>query len=130
MLVGISQGGLIRRYVDSEMNQLAQTTGQPVADLAQRVGVSQLAEQHRHQLCTATETLRRFFRLVFLHQSGKFQFWKMPQQLIKQAHCLYHRFALLLGIRQPNSSVKKVVGAGSIIGGAYFFLSSGCFGHE
>jgi hypothetical protein len=41
----------------------------------------------------------------------------MLQQLIKQTHCLYHRLALLLGIRQPNSSVKKVVGAGSIIGG-------------
>ena len=79
--------------------------------------MSQLAEQHRHQLCTATETLRRLLRLVFLHQSAKFQFRKMLQQLIKQTHCLYHRFALLLGIRQPNSSVKKVVGAGSIIGG-------------
>jgi hypothetical protein len=79
--------------------------------------VSQLAEQHRHQLGTATETLRRLFRIVFLHQSGEFQLRKMLQQLIKQTHCLYHRFALLLGIRQPNSSLKKVVGAGSIIGG-------------
>jgi hypothetical protein len=30
VLVGISQGGFIRRYIDSEMNQLAQTTGEPL----------------------------------------------------------------------------------------------------
>jgi hypothetical protein len=28
---------------------------------------------------------------VLFHQSGEFQLRKMLQQLIKQAHCLYHR---------------------------------------
>jgi hypothetical protein len=35
-----------------------------------------------------------------------------------------------LGIRQPNSSVKKVVGAGSIIGGLALHSLQSCFGHE
>ena len=77
MLVGISQGGLIRRYVDSEMNQLAQTTGQPVADLAQRVRVSQLAEQHCDQLRPATEAFGGTFGAVFLHQRRELQTGEM-----------------------------------------------------
>ncbi|HEY8669634.1 MAG TPA: hypothetical protein VIL63_02240, partial [Terriglobales bacterium] len=68
MLVGIRQRRFIRRYADAEVNQFAQTTGKPVADLAQRVGVSELAKQHRHQLSPATEPLGSSFRTVFLHQ--------------------------------------------------------------
>jgi hypothetical protein len=51
------------------VNQFAQTTGKPVADLAQRVRVSQLAEQHGDQLGPATEAFGRPFGAVFLHQS-------------------------------------------------------------
>jgi hypothetical protein len=54
----------------------------------------------------------------------------MPQQLIKQAHCLYHRFALLLGIRQPINSLKTVIGAESSIGGLLLRSVQNCFGHE
>jgi hypothetical protein len=102
------------------MHQHAQATRQTVADLAQGVGTGQLAEQHRDQLRWATEPLRRPLGVVLLHQCRKFQLRKMLQKLTKQTHCLYHRFALLFGIRQPNSSLKKVVGAGSSIGGLHF----------
>src|ERR1039458_789644 len=34
------------------------------------------------------------------------------------------RFALLLGIRQPNRSVKRWLGAGTIIGGLVFLIST------
>jgi hypothetical protein len=77
MLVGISQRGFIRRHADSEVNQFAQTTGKPVADLAQRVRVRQLAEQHCNQLRPATEALGRSLRTMFLHQRCELQAWEM-----------------------------------------------------
>src|SRR5439155_16158234 len=40
---------------DPEMNQFAQAATQTLADLTQRVGMGELAEQHRHQLRPATE---------------------------------------------------------------------------
>ena len=120
MFVGVSQRGLIRRSVDSEVNQLAQTTGQPVADLAQRVRVSQLAEQHRHQLRPATEALGGPFGPVFPHQRRELQAREVLQQLIKQAHCLYHSVCPPVGDSTPNCSLKRKSGAGTIIGGLVF----------
>jgi len=67
------------------MEKLSHTTGKPVTDLSQRVGVRQLAEQHRHQLRPATEALRGSLRLVFLYQCRKFKAGKLLQQLIEQA---------------------------------------------
>jgi hypothetical protein len=66
MLVGIRQGGLVRSLIDAEMDQLAQTAGQPVADLAQRIGVAQLAEQHGHELGPTIETLGCALGLMLL----------------------------------------------------------------
>jgi hypothetical protein len=106
MLIGISQGGFIGCLADPEMNQFAQTTGQPIADLAQEVSVRQLAEQHRHQLCPATEALGCPFRSVLLHQRGELQAREVLKQLIEQAHCLYPCVALLLEIRRPNGPAK------------------------
>jgi hypothetical protein len=68
--------------------------------------VSQLAEQHRDQLGPATEPFGSSFRTMFLHQRREFKARKVLKQLIEQAHCLYHRFALLLGIRRPNGPAK------------------------
>jgi hypothetical protein len=55
VVVGISQRGLIRCDVDSEVNGLAQTKGKPTADLVRRVRIRQFAEQHRDQLRPATD---------------------------------------------------------------------------
>jgi len=46
MLVGVRQGGFIRGRPDSQVNQFAKATGKPVADLAQGIGMSQLAWQN------------------------------------------------------------------------------------
>ena len=53
---------------DSEVNQFAQRTRKPIADLAQRVRMCHLAEQHRHQLCPAREPFGPSFSVVFPHQ--------------------------------------------------------------
>jgi hypothetical protein len=55
MLVGVGQGRLLRRQRNAQMPQLASAAGQPAADLAQRVGAPELAEQHGYELTTARE---------------------------------------------------------------------------
>jgi hypothetical protein len=130
MLVGIGQGGLIRRQPDPEVHQFARAAGQPVANIAQRVRVCELAEQHCHQLRPATESFRGTLGIVFLYQRREFKYRKMPQQLIEQAHCLYHRFALLFGIRLPKQLRKKMIRPGTIIGGLVFCSVQNRFGHE
>ena len=79
------------------MNQAAQTAGQPVADLAQGVGVGQLAEQHRNQLCPAAKAFGAPFGVVFLDQRSELSSGKMLEQLIEQTGYLYDWSALLLG---------------------------------
>jgi hypothetical protein len=44
MLVGIGEGGFIGSLADAEVNQFAQTTAQAIANLAQRIGMRELAE--------------------------------------------------------------------------------------
>jgi hypothetical protein len=79
------------------MHQFAQATSQTMTNLPQRVGVCQLAEQHRHQLRPAAETFGPSFGIVFLHQSPELRPGKMLQQLIEQTGCLYDWNALLFG---------------------------------
>jgi hypothetical protein len=78
MPVGIRQRGFIRRHTDSEVNQFAQRTGQPIADLAQRVRMRHLAEEHRHQLRPAGEPFGPAFRVVFSHQRRELRTREMP----------------------------------------------------
>lgn len=67
MLVGIRQCRALRRLANAEMDQLTQTTAQPVTDLAQGVRMRQLTEHHGNHLRPAVKTLRCPFGLVFLH---------------------------------------------------------------
>jgi hypothetical protein len=46
MLVGVRESGLVGRKPDSEVNQLTRATGEPVADIAQRIRVRELTKQH------------------------------------------------------------------------------------
>jgi hypothetical protein len=79
------------------MNQLAQTTAQAVANLAQRISVSELAEQHRHQLRPAAKTFGAPFCIVFFDQRSELGPGKMLEQLIEQTRDLYDGFAFLVG---------------------------------
>jgi hypothetical protein len=67
----------------------------------------QLAEKHCDQLRPATETFGGSFGIVFLHQPRELKAREMLEKLIKQAHCLYHRFALLLGIQLAETARSK-----------------------
>jgi hypothetical protein len=70
--------------------------------------VSQLAEQHRDQLRPATEAFGGSFGAVFLHQRRELQAWEMPQQLIKQAHGLYHSVRPPVGDSAAEPLVPKM----------------------
>ena len=95
VFVGIGQGGAAGRLGDPEMNQLAQTAGQAVADLAQRIGAAELAEQHRDQLRPAGKALGVTLGVVLLDQRGELRPRKMLEQLIEQTRDLYDWIALL-----------------------------------
>ena len=71
MLVGVGQGGFIGSLADTQMHQLAQTAAQAVADLAQGIGMAQLAEQHGDELGPAIKPLGGALGLVLLHQTPR-----------------------------------------------------------
>ena len=80
---------------DAQMHQFAFGASQSIADLAQRIGVGQLAEHHGHELGPAGEPLGGSFRQMLLDQRGEFRSREMLQKLIEQAGSLYHNNALL-----------------------------------
>src|SRR5204862_7466302 len=97
VFVGIREGGFIGGLADAEMNQLAQTTAQAVANLAQRISVSELAEQHRDQLRPAAKTFGAPFCIVFFDQRLELVAGKMLEQVFEQTRYLYDFFAFLVG---------------------------------
>ena len=77
------------------MYQSPQAAAQAVADLAQRIGASQLTEQHGDELCPAGETFGGTLSSVLLYECGELGSRKVMEQLIKQACDLYDWVALL-----------------------------------
>ena len=106
------------------MHQPPQTARQAVADLAQRIGAAELAEQHRDELRPVGKALGAPLRVVLLHQRGKFGPGETLQQLIEQARDLYHGLALLVG-GVWRSSRQGTIRQRPIIGGLVFSLSQG-----
>jgi hypothetical protein len=84
------------------MRQLAQTTGQAVADLAQGVGLGQLTEQHGRQLGPAGESFGMAFALVLGNQGRELVARDLLQKLTEEAGCAYHRYALRVGKRNRD----------------------------
>ena len=101
------------------MNQLAQAAGQPVRNLAQRIGMAQLAEEHGHELGPAVKALGRALGLMLFNQAGEFPARKMMQQLIKQTRDLYHwerpPYRCSATSRQSHSETADAVGQPVII---------------
>ncbi len=108
VFVGIGKGGFIGGLGDAQMNQFAQATAQAVANLAQRIGVGELAEQHRDQLRPAAKAFGAPFRIVFFDQCCELRPGKMLEQLIEQTRDLYDGFAL------PAGCVWRSSGQGTI----------------
>src|SRR4051794_22556804 len=107
------------------MNQFAQAATQTIADLTQRVGMGELAEQHRHQLRPATEAFGAPFGLVLLDQRSELGARKMLEQLIEQTGCLYDWSALLFrdsGQDRPQQTNRFC--SRLIIGGLFLWTAS------
>src|SRR5579871_4124815 len=96
MFICIGQSRALWRSINTEMHEFPQTTAQAVANLTQRVGPRQLAEQHRDQLRPTAKAFRSAFCLVLVHQRRELRPGKMFEELIKQTSNLYHSCALRL----------------------------------
>ena len=124
VLGGVGERGLLRCLIDAQVGELAQAAGQAVADLAQGVGLSQLAEQHGHELSPAGEPLRTALGAVSLDQCRELRSREVLQQLTEQARSLYHRRALRCLCYQFEDTT---VPAGPCGGHS---TSAGCFGQR
>jgi hypothetical protein len=78
------------------MLQFTQATTQSIANEPERIGMSQLTKQHRHELAPTSKASCMSFRFGLFDQSPKFGAGKMTKKLIKQTGGLYHVRALLL----------------------------------
>ena len=90
MVVGIGQGRTTRRATDAEMEELALTAGQPVANFPQRVGMGQLREQHRHKMSPRGEALGVTLGAVLLDKTVENVPRDLLQELTKQTGDSYH----------------------------------------
>ena len=77
------------------MYQPPQAAGQAVADLAQRIGASQLAKEHGDELRPAGKALGGTLSGVLLYECGELGPGKVLEQLIEEARDLYDWIALL-----------------------------------
>ena len=83
VLVGIGEGGAARRSGNADMDQPPQTAAQAVANLAQRIGASQLTEQHGDELRPAGKALGVTLSGVLLYECGELDAGKVLEQLIE-----------------------------------------------
>ena len=68
VLVGVGERGALGCVVQAEMAQFAFRGGKALDDLAQRLGIAELAEQHRDELSPGGEAARMPLGLVFSDQ--------------------------------------------------------------
>ena len=91
--VRIGQRRALRRFLQPQMHHFAQRRAQPAADLPQRVRRTQLAEQHRHELVPAAETLRPALRVQIPHRTVEPVPVNHRKHLRKAARHAYHNLA-------------------------------------
>jgi hypothetical protein len=77
------------------MHQPPQAAAQAVADFAQRIGASELTEQHGDELRPAGKAFGVTLSGVLLDECGELGTGKVLEQLIEQACDLYDWIALL-----------------------------------
>src|ERR1035438_480002 len=122
VFVGIGQGGTARRSENPHMHQSPQAAAQAVTDLAQRIGASQLTEQHGDELRPAGKAFGGTLSSVLLYEYGELGSRKVMEQLIKQACDLYDWVALLWAafgeFPARNGSPTSIIGGHS----SYFRL--------
>ena len=112
------------------MHQPPQAAAQAVADLAQRIGASELTEQHGDELRPAGKALGVTLSGVLLHECGELSSGKVLEQLIEEASDLYDWVALLWAafgeFPARNCSPTSIIGGHSPL----FQTPRTCFGQE
>ena len=83
MFIGIGQGGAARRFGDPNVDQPPQAAREAIADLAQRIGTSQLTEQHGDELRPAGKALGVTLSGVLLYECRELGSGKVMEQLIE-----------------------------------------------
>src|SRR5882672_3250333 len=81
VLVGIAQSGSLGNILHAQMAQLSLTRRQPAGDLAQALGVAQLAKQHGDHLRPTGKASGVPLGLVLLHGRFKLHSWNQLQNL-------------------------------------------------
>src|SRR5437870_4197551 len=84
VFVGVRQGRARGRR-DAQVLELALAAAQPAANLPQRMGAPELAEQHRHELPPAREAPRVTLGVRPLHQGLELRPRKQLEQLAEHA---------------------------------------------
>ncbi|NJL26794.1 MAG: hypothetical protein HC897_02405 [Thermoanaerobaculia bacterium] len=109
MLLGVGERGPVGSLIDTEKGQFAQAKSETVADLAQRIGLGQVAEEHRHQLGPPLEALRLAFDLVLLAQRCEACSRDLTKQLTEKAAAAYQDRSLCrLPSGMGSRSLKRV----------------------
>ena len=96
VLIGVTQSRRFRTLFDSQVDRLAFYCRKATADLTQALGMTKLAEEHRHQLLPAGETACVPLRIVLLHGAFEFQPGKELENLAEYAAYSSHGRGLLL----------------------------------
>src|SRR4029077_14528984 len=95
------------------MAQFPHRRGQPTTDLAQGMGCSQLAKQHRYKLIPAAKPLRSSLRLMLSYRSRKCPPIDQRKQLRKTTRYGYHRTHLRLasnaGVATPSGVILVLI---------------------
>src|SRR5580704_2393651 len=81
MLIGIRQSGLLRRFRNPQMPQFPFAGCQPLADLPQASRLSDMAEQHGHQLSPTRKPARVPLGLMLANGLLEFPPRQQSQQL-------------------------------------------------
>src|SRR5580704_4012514 len=86
MLIGIRQSGLLRRFRNPQMPQFPFAGCQPLADLPQASRLSDMAEQHGHQLSPTRKPARVPLGLMLANGLLEFPRGNNPNSCAKMLH--------------------------------------------
>jgi hypothetical protein len=112
------------------MDQPPQAAAQAIADLAQRIGATQLTEQHGNELRPAGKALGVTLRGVLLDECGELGSGKVLEQLIEEARDLYDWIALLWAAFGEAPSKESLANVNYRRALPLFQTPRTCFGQE
>jgi hypothetical protein len=112
------------------MHEPPEAAAQAVADLAQRIGASELTEQHGDELRPAGKALGVTLSGVLLDECGELGAGKVLEQLIEKACNLYDWIALLWAAFGEAPSKEWLANVNYRRALPLFQTARSCFGQE